>query len=298
VKNKKKKNDEKFYEKFFPKKIKKIPIFKAQSVQHTHPGKFVNKFATHIKKDQIVEQNNEDFFDNLKDFVDGIDLNIGSEKKIQTDVFLTNKNNEIPEIKEEKTYDASEIQPVLHSNFIQGPEDSKYQQHMNSYIQSLYLKYINKERRLGGSVDKKSITQVPYDIIHRTKLKNLKLQNQKIFKRSHLYNKDTKISRFAKSLNEELGRVSNNFGKLDSLKILGDNPKTQFFFENTNEYVAYKMLKMREEDKKQRILPLVVPKDPSIDKLSQGFYKLNKNIKQAFGKKFNKHNDDIVQPMS
>jgi len=69
------------------------------------------------------------------------------------------------------------------------------------------------------------------------------------------------------------------------MHMLGDNPKTQFFFDNTNEYQAYKYLKMREDNKKQNLLPLIVTKDPSVDKLSDGFYKLNKNLKDAFNKK-------------
>ena len=253
---KKKENKEKFYEKVFPKKLKKIPIFKAQNVQHTHPGKFVNKFATHIKQNEEKKENSEDFFDNLKDFVDGIELNIGDEKKNNNDFFLTNNqpNNPDPNEKIDKSTEIQKPpQPVLHSNYIKGPKDFQYQNHMNSFIQSLYSKYIRKERKLVSS-DRRSNSNVPYDMIHKTKLQNLKMQYQKIFKKAHMYNKDSKVSRFAKSLNGELGRVSNNFGKIESVQNFGDNPKTQFFFDNTNEYLAYKMLKMREEDKKQRLI--------------------------------------------
>lgn len=250
-----------------------------------------------MRKDEKIEKK-EDFFDNLKDFVDGIELNM-DEKKNNSDFFLTNNQPNIGD-QNDKIYKSSEIeqtQPVLHSNYINGPKDFQYQNHMNSFVQSLYARYIKKERKLGSS-DRRSNSNVPYDVIHKAKLTNLKMKYQKIFKKSHMYNKDSKVSRFAKSLNGELGRVSNNFGKIDSVKVFGDNPKTQFFFDNTNEYIAYKMLKMREEDKRQKLLPLVVTKDPSIDKLSDGFYKLNKNIKLAFNKKGPNNNDDILQYIS
>lgn len=282
--------------------MKKIPIFKAQNVQHTHPGKFVNKFATNIKQEERKFENvhkEGDFFENLKDFVDGIELNIGENKvgeaKNQTDIFLTKDPNKIAEENEEFENNKHHKEPMIHSSFIKPPMDPNYKNHLNSFVQGLYSKYIKKEKTMVSNSERRSVSNIPYEVIHRSKLQNLKLQNQKIFKKAHLYNKDTKVSRFAKSLNSELGRVSNNFGKIESVNQLGENATTQFFFDNTNEYLVYKMLKMREEDKKQKLLPLIVTKDPSIDKLSDGFYKLNRNIKEAFSKP--KKNEDIAKLM-
>jgi len=292
----KKNKSEQFYEKYFPKKTKKIPIFKAQNIQNTHPGKFVNKFATNIKQEELEEKEDKgDFFENLKDFVDGIELNVdGNKDKVVKDdgnvnVFITKSPSDKVNGNESPNNSAKPIEasPKLHQKNIRSSfqNDGTYQKHMSAFVQNLYSKYIKKERKFASSERSPRNGDIPYDLIHRTKLQNMKMKHHKIFKKSHLYNKDNKVTRFAKSLNNELGRISNHFGKIESVNFLGDNPKTQFFFENTNEYLAYKLLKMKEDEKKQRLLPLIVSKDPSMDKLSDGFYKLHHNIKNAFGKK-------------
>jgi len=127
--------------------MKKIPLFKAQNIQHTHPGKFVNKFAAGMKQEEKKEEN-VDFFDNLKDFVDGIELGIGENKPNTQDVFLTNnpqQNN--PSDKVEKAEKSVDTQPLVHTNYLRGSGDFKYQNHMNSFVQNLYSKYIKKKQK-------------------------------------------------------------------------------------------------------------------------------------------------------
>jgi len=132
--------------------MKKIPLFKAQNVQQTHPGKFVSKFADNIKK-PIDEENQEDFFDNLKDFVDEIQLNVGGSNNNELSPLKNNKSENlfITKPKDDqllKGENTGILRPMLQVKNIKiRSNNDENQNQLNTFIQNLYKRYIKKKKK-------------------------------------------------------------------------------------------------------------------------------------------------------
>lgn len=97
-----------------------------------------------------------------------------------------------------------------------------------------------------------------------------------------------KVNNLTKSLNEELGRISKSYGKLDAFKRFKENPLTQFYFD-TNNYLAYRTAKMTENKElfRPKLKPLMVEKDPGIERMTNSIFHMRTNLVKTireFGK--------------
>ncbi len=96
-------------------------------------------------------------------------------------------------------------------------------------------------------------------------------------------NKNNNFSSISKSLNNELSRISNIYGKDKSLNKFVNNPNEKEMF-NNDDYNHYEMAKIKQlgqltgKKLKPKLKPLIC-REPAVHKMSQSLFLLNENKK-------------------
>jgi hypothetical protein len=110
------------------------------------------------------------------------------------------------------------------------------------------------------------------NMIYISKMRNyLNKKEKELLKNRKKIPSDFAHNSFSHSLNNELSRVSYNYGKFDNLKKFNKNPETILYFNNLPHYYQYKHVKTK-LDKNTHMLKPMYSRDSSFDKLSEKIY--------------------------
>jgi hypothetical protein len=95
-----------------------------------------------------------------------------------------------------------------------------------------------------------------------------------------------KINNLKIGLNKELARISHSYGKVNALKRFKENPLTQYYFDTGN-YLGYRTSKMKDNNdifQRHKLKPLMIEKDPGIERMSDKVFHMRNRFTEAFVK--------------
>ena len=83
------------------------------------------------------------------------------------------------------------------------------------------------------------------------------------------------FDKFSVNFNKELGRISYSYGKESTVNKFSENKKSIHYYNDTNDYYAYK-LKVIKSDK-CKLLPLHITKAKPFERLSKKIFEMSRD---------------------
>jgi hypothetical protein len=250
------------------------------------------------RKNLIQDKNTERVdFNLLHNLIDDLQLNFdgismeNQEEQVLKDNknYIDNFNNvnfKISKNKKTINSDLNEEVPLIHQKHIDKVMSASFYPETlsRSFELELFKKYIGKvkQEKFKENIRNNKIT-VDENISNSKNEKQL----VNILKRKNYDNSiksQLKITSFVRNLNQELGRMSNFYGKESSLDRFIIEKNLYDKFENQDNLIAYRNKKINlnnimKHDKKIRLKPLIVKSNKtSVEKLANNMFRYSKKL--------------------